>query len=235
VKVKTLDSKLIDLLEEKYGSLWWPTDMYPEDSLSDPFKHLIITILSQNTSEANCIRAYKGLAAKFEIKPEALANAEEKEIRDSIRSGGLYNIKAKRIKEVSKAVLGKFNGDVGHILSLPKEEAKNKLMELPGIGNKTADVLLTDSYSYREVIPIDTHMDRIAKRLSLVKHDAGYDETQKTLIDFIPEERRNRASGLLWLLAKHTCRALNPKCYECLLVHLCEYKRRKKDNNQKSQ
>jgi len=228
VKVKTLDSKLTDLLEEKYGSLWWPTDMYPESSLSDPFKHSIITILSQNTSEANCIRAYKGLAAKFEIKPEALANAEEKEVRDSIRSGGLYNIKAKRIKEVSEAVLEKFNGDVGHILSLPKEEVKNKLMELPGIGNKTADVLLTDSYSYREVIPIDTHMDRIAKRLGLVKQDAEYGETQKALIDFTPKERRDRASGLLWLLAKHTCKASNPKCYECLLAHLCEYKRGKR-------
>ncbi len=134
MKVKTLDSKLIDLLEEKYGSLWWPTDMYPEDSSSDPFKHLIITILSQNTSEANCIGAYKGLAARFEIKPEALANGEEKEIRDSIRS---------------------------------------------------------------------VH----------------------ACIDFIAEERRDRASGLLWLLVRHTCRALNPKCYECLLAHLCEYER----------
>lgn len=203
--------------------------MYPGDSSSDPFKHLIITILSQNTSEVNCIRAYKGLAAKFEIKPEVLANAEEEGVKETIRSGGLHNIKAKRIKEVSKAVLEKCDGDIGYILSLPKEEARNMLMELPGIGNKTADVLLTDRYSYREVIPIDTHMDRIAKRLGLVKQNAVYNEIQKALIDFIPKERRDRSAGLLWLLAKHTCRAQNPKCYECSLAALCEYKRRKKE------
>lgn len=221
--MKTLDSKLIDMLEEKYGPLWWPEDLYPADMQSDPFKHIVVTVLSQNTSETNCIRAYKGLAANFEITPKALAYADEENIKEAIRSGGLYNVKAKRIKELSKAVLEKFHGDVTSILSLPKEEAKEKLMELPGIGNKTADVVLTDRYSYREVIPVDTHMDRIAKRLGLVKINAKYEETQKALIDFIPKEKRDRVSGLIWLLAKHTCRAQNPKCYECILIEMCEY------------
>jgi endonuclease-3 len=155
--MKTLDPKLISALEEKYGPLWWPEDMYPEETSSDPFKHIIITVLSQNTSEANCLRAYKGLAAKFDITPEALTQADEEEIKVAIISGGLYNVKSKRIKELSKAVLDKFGGDVASILSLSKKEAKEKLMELPGIGNKTADVLLTDRYTYKEIIPIDTH------------------------------------------------------------------------------
>lgn len=225
--MKALDSKLIDVLEERYGPLWWPEDFYPEDMQSDPFKHIVVTVLSQNTSETNCIRAYKGLVAKFEITPKTLAYADEGEIREAIRSGGLYNVKAKRIKELSKAVLERFHGDLASILSLPKEEAKEKLMELPGIGNKTADVLLTDRYSYREVIPVDTHMDRIAKRLGLVKANAKYEETQKALINFMPKERRDRVAGLVWLLAKYTCRAQNPKCYECPIIQICEYEKKK--------
>lgn len=97
-----LDLKLIDLLEERYGPLWpWPENYFSED----PFKNLIITVLSQNTSEANCLRAYRGLTAKFKITPETLAYSKEEEIKKAIRSGGLYNVKARRIKEISRVVL----------------------------------------------------------------------------------------------------------------------------------
>ena len=139
--MKTLDPKYIPILEEKYGRYWWPVE-YPEETSKDPFKNLIITVLSQNTSEINCVRAYKGLAAKFEVKPEVLARAKTEDIKEAIRSGGLYNVKSKRIKEISKAVLEKFGGDVSSALVLPKVEASIKLKELTGIGKKTADVLL---------------------------------------------------------------------------------------------
>jgi len=219
--LKALTQELINVMEEKYGKFWWPADFYPDLS-KDPFKSLVLTVLSQNTSEVNCIRAYKGLAAKFEVTPEALAKADLGELKESIRSGGLYNVKAKRIKDLAKAVIEKFGGNVASILDLPKEKAKERLMELPGIGPKTADVLLTDRYSYREVLPIDTHYDRIAKRLGLVKSDAGYDKVQRALLSFVPKGNE-RASGLLWLLAKYTCRAQNPKCYECPITGLCDY------------
>lgn len=222
--MRALDLKLIDLLEKRYGPLWpWPEDYFSEDS----FKNLIITVLSQNTSEANCRRAFMGLTARFEVTPETLAYADEGDIKEAIRPGGLYNVKAKRIKELSKVVLEKFGGDLDSILSLPKEEAKKRLIELPGIGNKTADVLLTDRYSYKDVIPIDTHLNRITKRIGLVGQDAGYDEVQKALMGFIPTERRDRAAGLIWLLAKHTCRAQNPRCHECPIIKICGYESKK--------
>ncbi|MBX5320637.1 MAG: hypothetical protein QHH12_00865 [Candidatus Bathyarchaeota archaeon] len=101
--MKVLDPELIPVLEAKYGKYWWPVE-YPKDVFSDPFKNLIITVLSQNTSEINCVRAYEGLAARFEVKPEVLAGADLNEIREAIRRGGLYNVKSKRIKETSKAV-----------------------------------------------------------------------------------------------------------------------------------
>jgi endonuclease-3 len=225
--MKTLDPKYIPILEEKYGRYWWPVE-YPEEIATDPFKNLIVTVLSQNTSETNCVRAYKGLAAKFEIKPEVLANAKTEEIKEAIRSGGLYNIKSKRIKDVSKAVLEKFGGNVSSVLALSKEEAREKLMELPGIGKKTADVLLAQKHSYAEVMVVDTHMERIAKRLGLVKSDAKYEEIQKALKTFIPWEKGERTGGLFWLLAKYTCKAQNPKCHECPILKFCEYGRRSK-------
>lgn len=221
--MKKLPVKLVQDLEERYGRYWWPEDMYPEDSDKDPFKNIIVTILSQNTTEANCIRAYRSLASKFDVTPESLASADEAELREAIRSGGLYNVKARRIRQLSKVVLDEYCGDLSPILQMSKEEAKEKLMELPGIGNKTADVLLTTRHSYREVIPVDTHMERLAKRLGLVEPDAGYDETQRALISFIPDAVRERTSGLLWLLAKHTCKARKPRCPECPIIGLCDH------------
>ncbi|MDH5448413.1 MAG: endonuclease III [Candidatus Bathyarchaeota archaeon] len=217
-----LDSRLLNTLEEKYGPLW--ETIWPEEySFKDQFKKLVITILSQNTSNANTIRAYRGLAAKFEITPEVLASADIDQLKEAIRSGGLYNIKAKRLRDISKAVLEKFNGDVESVLALPKEEAKTNLMELPGIGDKTADVLLTSRYSYQKILPIDTHFDRVAKRVGIAKTNANYNEVQEAYMKFLPEAYRERASGLLWLLAKNTCRAQNPKCGECPLKEICEY------------
>jgi endonuclease-3 len=218
--VKVLDPELIPVLEEKYGKYWWPVE-YPEDVFSDPFKNLIITVLSQNTSEANCVRAYRGLMAKFEVKPEVLANANLAEIKKAIHSGGLYNVKSKRIKELSKLVLEQFNGNLAPILALPKEEAKKRFMELPGIGDKTADVLLASQHGYHEVFVVDTHMDRIAKRLGLVKINAKYSEIQEAIKRFLPKDERT--GGLFWLLAKYTCRAQTPKCYECPLISICDY------------
>jgi endonuclease-3 len=112
---------------------------------------------------------------------------------------------------------------VSSVLALPKEEARKKLMELPGVGKKTADVLLAQKHSYAEVMVVDTHMDRIAKRLGLVKPDAKYEDIQKAYKIFVPWEKGERTGGLLWLLAKYTCRARNPKCQECPIVELCDY------------
>jgi endonuclease-3 len=106
---------------------------------------------------------------------------------------------------------------------LPKEQARLKLMELPGIGKKTADVLLASKHSYAEVMVVDTHMERIAKRLGLVRPDAKYEDIQKALKAFIPWKKGERTGGLLWLLAKYTCRAQNPKCPECPIIELCDY------------
>jgi endonuclease III len=214
--MRTLSKALNESLEERYGPLWpWPDDYFSDD----PFKNLVLTILSQNTNEANCLRAYKGLREKLEITPLNILKASEKEIKEAIKPGGLYNLKAKRLRQVAGFVLHEFDGDLGAVLALPKKKAKKELMRLP----KTADVILTTKHSYKKVIPVNTHMDRLAKRLGLVRKSAKYEETQKALKKFIPAKCRERSAGLLWLLAKHTCKPGKPKCGECILNRLCEH------------
>lgn len=112
-----LPMKLVQALEERYGQYWWPEDMYPEDMDKEPFKNMIVTILSQNTTETNCIRAYRGLVSRFDVTPESLYRADEAELREAIRSGGLYNVKARRIKQLSKAVLEEYSGDISRLSS----------------------------------------------------------------------------------------------------------------------
>ena len=226
MSLQALDDNLIKDLDEKYGLLL--ETIWPEEyAFKDPFKKLVITVLSQNTSNVNCIRAYKGLSSKFKVAPEVLASANLQKLKESIRSGGLYNIKAKRIKQLSQVILEKYNGDIAPILDLPMEEAKDRLIELPGIGYKTADVILTSRYSYSGVIPIDTHFDRVAKRLGMVDSKADYQDVQDAWMQFLPKDKRERLSGLIWLLAKYTCKSQNPKCFECPLSNICEFKKGK--------
>ncbi|MEM2897299.1 MAG: endonuclease III [Candidatus Bathyarchaeia archaeon] len=225
---KKLPLALIETIEKRYGKYWWSGEEEKrfKEILKDPFKNLIFTILSQNTSGENTHKAYSSLSSKFSIDPYTLAKSDEKEISESIKPGGLHRIKARRIKEVSKYILDKFSGSLEKILSLPKEDAKNVLKQMPGVGDKTADVLLSSIYGYRESLVIDTHMARIAKRLGLVPKNAKYEEIQKSLKEFIPwdsipSEKWDRTFSLIWLLAKNTCEAKNPKCEGCVLAKVC--------------
>jgi endonuclease-3 len=226
---KKLPIELIKTIESEYEKYWWNKEQEEKfkEISKDPFKNLIFTILSQNTSSENTYKAYSSLSSKFSIDVYTLAKAKEEEISELIKIGGLHRIKAKRIKEVSNYILDKFNGDLGKILSLPKENAKSILKQMPGVGNKTADVILSSIHGYRENLVIDTHMNRLAKRLGLVSKNAKYEEVQNSLKGFIPWdsipiENWNRIITLLWLLAKYTCKAKNPKCKECPLARICD-------------
>lgn len=187
----------------------------------EPFKNLIIGILSQNTSDRNSARAYIGLKKKFkEIDPKTLASASEKEIEKAIRLGGLHRVKAKRIKKLAWVVMRKFKGDLRKLLKLPKEEAREKLLELPGIGNKTADVFLAYCGNY-DTIPIDTNIARVAKRIGIVSQRAEYAEIQEALIKLIPAQRP-RAHELLIRLGRDFCKVSNPLCNKCPVKNICK-------------
>lgn len=220
---------MLQLLEERYAKYWWKEDDEVEyrQAMKDPFKNIIFTLLSQNTSTENTRKAYLGLKSNFEITPQSLFDADEKEISKAIRPGGLYRIKAKRIKEISAHVLKNFDGDISWVMKKPKGEVRQEIIKIPGIGDKTVDVLLSSIHGQREAFVVDTHMARIAGRLGLVDEKADYKQIQEKLKNFfpwekIPKEREGRVVGLFWLLAKHTCRARKPNCNECILDEICE-------------
>lgn len=186
----------------------------------DPFKNLIIGVLSQNTNDANSVKAWVGLTEKFKITPQALAKADIRKLRKSIRSGGLYNLKSKRIKDLSKAILEKFDGDLSKLTKLSKEEAREKLLELPGIGPKTADVWLTycaDQY----MMAVDTNVDRVAKRLEIVPANAAYEQVRKGLEKVFTPKERKEAHEYLIRLGRDFCKSSNPLCESCPIRELC--------------
>ncbi|RLF11565.1 MAG: endonuclease III [Thermoprotei archaeon] len=224
----TLPINLISSLEEKYSRLWWSVEeerVY-EEAMSDPFKALVFTLLSQNTSSKNTHRAYLSLASRFNVDPWTLSRLDEGELAEALRPGGLHRVKARRLKQLARRVAVKLHGRLDALLSLPLDEARRRLKELPGVGDKTADVLLSRIHGHRRAYVVDTHMRRLALRLGLVSEGASYRDVQEALMSFIPwsevpAEKHERLVGLLWLLAKHTCQARRPRCWECPLRVIC--------------
>jgi len=189
-------------------------------SVREPFPVLIRTVLSQATNDRNRDRAYKNLAEKYAITPNDLAEVDVKEIEKAIQVGGLHRNKSKKIKELSKVILVRFNGSLDFIRTQPIEEARKLLMSLPGVGPKTADVVLLFT-AHRPVIPIDTHVNRVSRRLGLAPLKGEYENIRKTLESLYSTEDYLSIHLLLISLGRKYCRARNPLHKPCPVNSLC--------------
>ena len=189
-------------------------------SSRDPFQTLIVTIISQKTADRNTAGAFENLSKQFEITPEALANAEMNKIEESLKVAGLYRNKAKTIKQVSKIIMQKFHGDLTPILSMPFEEARKTLIQLPGVGPKTADVVLLFC-AEKPTIPIDTHVNRISKRLGLAPKNGDYEAIRKSLQTLYNPKDYLAAHILMILLGRRYCKARDPLCKRCPINMFC--------------
>ncbi|MGQ9507006.1 MAG: endonuclease III domain-containing protein [Candidatus Bathycorpusculaceae bacterium] len=213
--------KILQVLQKTFRIPKWVT------SNRDPFKTLIVTIISQNTADRNTAKAFENLSKRFRIKPEVLANAETSQIEECLKVAGLYRNKAKIIKQVSKIILEEFHGTLNPILSLPFEEARKTLLKLPGVGPKTADVLLLFC-SEKPTIPVDTHVNRVAKRLGLAPKEGNYETVRQSLQSLYNPKEYLAVHILLILLGRKYCKARNPLCRHCPIKTLCpssNYKR----------
>jgi endonuclease-3 len=179
-----------------------------------PFETLILTVISQNTADRNTARAFERLSNRFEIKPEVLANAETSHIEDALKTAGLYRNKSKTIKQVSRIVLKKFHGSVQPILALPLEEARKTFIQMPGVGPKTADVVMLFS-AKQPTIPVDTHVNRVSKRLGFAPANGDYETVRKSLQSLY--EQRDYLAVHLLLIAhgRRYCKARRPLCRQC--------------------
>ncbi len=205
------------ILQARHPFHDWSADM-------TPFEVLVSTILSQSTTVANERRGLAGLRRAFgALTPETLAAAPEKGIERAIWHAGLARQKAPRLKAVAHAVERRWGGDLGAVLRLPTEEARETLMGLPGVGPKTADVVLAMA-AHHPTFPVDTHIARIARRWKLVRV-GGYEEARAALEAWTPPSKR--AAWHLAIIAhgRELCRALNPLCDACPVRRDCDWYR----------
>jgi endonuclease-3 len=192
-------------------------------SRKNPFETLVTTILSQNTADRNTSRAFEALSKRFEISPEALAKAEVNQIEDAIRVAGLYKSKAKAIKQAAAIVCEKYHGTLQPLLSLPTEEARNALLQFSGVGPKTADVVLLFSAN-QPTIPVDTHVDRVAKRLGFAPAIGGYETVRENLQSLYKPRDYLMVHLLLIAHGRRYCRARRSLCDECPISAYCPSK-----------
>jgi len=207
-------NRILRVLKANYSLPEWA------GSRREPFQTLIRTVLSQATNDRNRDRAYKNLSERYEMTPKALAAADIREIEAAIRVGGLYRNKSRKIIELSKAVLERFNGSLDFVFSQPLEKARSMLMSIPGVGPKTADVVLLFS-AKRPTVPVDTHVKRVSRRLGLAPPKGNYEEIRRALESLYLPKDYLAIHLLLISLGRTYCRARNPLHKPCLLNSLC--------------
>jgi endonuclease-3 len=205
--------EVIELLEQEYGPCQWQPDR-------DPIDVLIGTILSQNTSDANSGRAFASLKASFDSW-EAVASAPAEHIARVIKSGGLSQIKAVRIKQVLEQIekeQGRINLD--SLKSMNMSEAEEYLMRLPGVGHKTARCVLLFSLG-KPSLPVDTHIFRVAKRLGLIDSRASIEKAHSLLQEQIPPSKVYQFHIHMIEHGRRICHARQPRCDRCILRGIC--------------
>ena len=184
-----------------------------------PFEVLIATILSQHTTDVKAYEAYNRLNRRFSVTPEALASAPLVEVAEAIKVAGLQWNKAKAIIELS-SILKEKPKFFEEIMKLNVDEARRRLMDLPGVGEKTADIVLLFSYG-KPTFPIDTHIFRVSKRMGLRNDRNGYEKLRKRLLEVFPENRYFEAHILLIKLGREFCRPKRTKCDVCPVNASC--------------
>ncbi|MGL4247702.1 MAG: endonuclease III, partial [Lactococcus garvieae] len=178
---------IVAMFPEAHGELEWET----------PFQLLIATILSAQATDKGVNKATPGLFAKYP-DPESLAQADIADVEQCIRTIGLYKTKAKNIVKTSQMLVENFNSE------LPRD--KKLLQTLPGVGRKTANVVLGETYGIPG-IAVDTHVERISKRLDIVPQKASVLEVEEKLMKLIPEERWVESHHHLIFFGRYHCTA----------------------------
>ncbi|KUO82918.1 MAG: DNA lyase [Vulcanisaeta sp. OSP_8] len=190
---------------------------------NDVFKALVVTILTQNTNDKNALRAYENLVKVVgDITPQRLLEVGEDAIANAIRVAGMYRVRARKILELSKVVIERFGGDLSWIKDLPVDEARKLLLELPGVGEKTADVILVNLGKL--AFPVDTHITRVSLRLGIVK-SRNYGEIRSAWMRILKPDPSRYLDAHLRLIqfGREICRAREPRCNVCGFKDVCRY------------
>jgi endonuclease III len=212
-------------LESRYPVSDWSQAM-------TPFEVLISTVLSQSTTVANERRGLEDLRSRVhDITPERLAETPVDEIAKAIWHAGLARQKAPRIRSIAAAVRDRWNGHVERILALPTAQARGELTALPGVGPKTADVVLAMAGGH-PTFPVDTHIARIARRWNLSRR-RDYESVRAALERWTRPEKRKAWHLAIIAHGRTLCKARNPRCSECPVRTDCDWYRRSQGGNRR--
>jgi endonuclease III len=201
-------------LAERHGPLEPPRRL-------DPIEELILTVLSQNTSDVNRDRAFAAMRASYPTW-EALAEANPLALASAIRPGGLSNIKAPRILSILREIRERQGGslDLSWMHQASSDAVEKYLTSLPGVGPKTAACVLAFALG-RPALPVDTHVFRVARRLGFLDERTDAARAHRVMEELVPEDLRVRMHVGLIRHGRTICRAGRPACEVCLLQELC--------------
>jgi endonuclease III len=200
-------------------------DMFPDAHCelhhSNPFELTIAVLLSAQCTDALVNKVTPKLFGKYK-KPQDYLDVSLEELQDDIRSIGLYRNKAKNIQKLSELVLNEYGGEI------PKD--RDELTKLPGVGRKTANVVVSVAYDV-PAIAVDTHVERVSKRLGICRWKDSVLQVEETLMKKIPKDLWGATHHRLIFFGRYHCKAQNPNCPECPLLSIC--REGKKRMNQK--
>ena len=176
--------------------------------LKTPFQHLVFTVLSSRTRDEKTVEACKRLFSVADT-PDKLAKLSEKEIEELIRGVGFYRVKARNLKKLAEQIV-----KLGKV-----PESYEELIKLPGVGRKTANVVLASAFG-KQSIGVDTHVHRISNRLGLVSTEKP-EETERELKKLFPEELWKNVNRAMVGFGQTVCKPQKPKCGECPFKDWC--------------
>ncbi|MBP3457525.1 MAG: endonuclease III [Bacilli bacterium] len=184
-----------------------------ELNYSTDYELLIATVLSAQCTDKRVNEVTK-ILFKYNLEEISLMSFDD--IEKIIRSCGSYTKKAVYVKNIADILLHDYNGKVPN--------SREILETFPGVGPKTCSVVLKNIYNV-PAIPVDTHVERVCKRLGIVFNNATPRDVEEILKNEIPVDKWNRVSEQILLFGRYYCRAINPKCDNCLFKDFCKYKR----------
>ncbi len=187
-----------------------------ESQKEDPFQILISTLLSARTQDATTLAASTRLFARAKM-PQAMAKLSVKQIEKLIYPVSFYRNKAAFVRDTSRILLDRFGGRVPSTL--------DELVTLPGVGRKTANLVLILAFRSTQAICVDIHVHRIANRLGWVRTRTP-EETEQALYRTIPKRWWPVINLYLVTWGQHTCRPVYPRCHECAIARDCQFARR---------
>lgn len=198
---------------EKVFEIFKKNNPEPKSELdySSPYTLLVAVVLSAQATDKSVNKATKELFKVAKTPKQMLCLGEEKLI-EYIHSIGLYKNKAHNVIELSKMLITKFNSQV--------PSTRDELEELPGVGRKTANVVLNVIFN-QPVMPVDTHLFRIAPKIGLAQGKTPL-EVEKSLVERIPKKYMVHAHHWLILHGRYVCTARSPKCNECIISNVCK-------------